>query len=88
MGGQAEIKIHGWIENLQSQGKFAFSLAFVQEQLPRFSNIAIKSSLNRLTKKRNHHFHSQRLLSHYSASIQVKGSSATGFVFGCLHEGA
>lgn len=51
MGGQAEIKIHGWIENLQSQGKFAFSLAFVQEQLPRFSNIAIKSSLNRLTKK-------------------------------------
>ncbi|MCB9074246.1 MAG: type IV toxin-antitoxin system AbiEi family antitoxin [Chitinophagales bacterium] len=51
MGEQVEIKIHNWVENLQSQGKYAFSLALIQEQLSGFSAIAIKSSLGRLSKK-------------------------------------
>jgi predicted transcriptional regulator of viral defense system len=51
VGEQIGIKIHNWVENLQSQGKYAFSLAFIQDQLPGFSDIAIKSSLSRLTKK-------------------------------------
>ena len=51
MGEQVQIKIHNWVENLQSQGKYAFSLALIQEQLSGFSAIAIKSSLGRLSKK-------------------------------------
>jgi predicted transcriptional regulator of viral defense system len=51
MGEQIEIGIHTWIENLQSQGKYAFSLAFIQQELTEHSAIAIKSALNRLSKK-------------------------------------
>lgn len=51
MDKQIEISIHSWVENLQSQGKYAFSLMLLQTQLPGFSDIAVKSSLSRLTKK-------------------------------------
>lgn len=51
MAEQIEIRVQSWVENLQSQGKYAFSLAYMQEQLPGFSPIAIKSALSRLTKK-------------------------------------
>lgn len=51
MGEQIEIGIHSWIEKLQSQGTYTFSLANIQEQLPGYSGTAIKSALNRLTKK-------------------------------------
>ena len=51
MDKQIEISIHSWVENLQSQGKYAFSLTLLQTQLPGFSDIAVKSALSRLTKK-------------------------------------
>lgn len=51
MAEQIEIRVRSWVENLQSQGKYAFSLAYMEEQLPGFSPIAIKSALSRLTKK-------------------------------------
>lgn len=51
MDKQIEIGIHEWVENLQSQGKYAFSLTMLQSQLPGLSDIAAKSALSRLTKK-------------------------------------
>ena len=40
-----------WIEYLQSIGKNSFSLTMAQEQLKGLSKIALKSALNRLSKK-------------------------------------
>lgn len=51
MDKQIEIGIHQWVENLQSQGKYAFSLTMLQNQLPGLSDIAVKSALSRLSKK-------------------------------------
>ena len=51
MNKQVEIGISEWVENLQSQGKYAFSLTMLQNQLPGLSDIAVKSALSRLTKK-------------------------------------
>lgn len=51
MAEKPEIKVRNWIENLQTQGKNAFSLTDMQEQLPHFSSIAIRNALYRLTKK-------------------------------------
>ena len=48
---QIELKVHSWVENLQSTGNYAFSLNLIQNQLSAFSDTAIKSSLSRLTKK-------------------------------------
>lgn len=47
---QIEIKLHTWVENLQSKGKYAFSLSLLHNELPSYSAIAIKRALNRLTK--------------------------------------
>lgn len=51
MGNQIEISIQSWVENLQSQGKNAFSLTLLQKQLPRYSDMAVKSALSRFSKK-------------------------------------
>lgn len=51
MDEQIEISIQSWVENLQSQGKYAFSITLLQTQLPGFSDIAAKSALARLSKK-------------------------------------
>lgn len=40
-----------WIDYLQSIGKNSFSLKMVQEQLTNMSRVALKSALNRLSKK-------------------------------------
>lgn len=46
-----EIKISSWIEKLLSEGKNAFSLNFLRQELPYYSEIAIKRALNRLSLK-------------------------------------
>ena len=46
-----EIKISSWIEKLLSEGKNAFSLNFLRQELPYYSDIAIKRALNRLSAK-------------------------------------
>jgi predicted transcriptional regulator of viral defense system len=46
-----EIKLSTWIENVQSKGKNAFSLTLLHSELTNYSHTAIKSALNRLTKK-------------------------------------
>jgi predicted transcriptional regulator of viral defense system len=51
MSSKVEISIQSWVENLQSEGKYAFSITMLQTALPGFSNIAVKSALGRLTKK-------------------------------------
>lgn len=53
MNGKIDIKLSTWIENLQAKGKYAFSLALLHSAMPGISNIAIKSVLNRLSKKGN-----------------------------------
>ena len=45
------LSISDWIENLQSKGRFAFSLSFLQEELPGYSDNAVKSALRRLSLK-------------------------------------
>jgi predicted transcriptional regulator of viral defense system len=43
--------VNDWIESLLSKGKFAFSSIQIQEAFPELSGIAIKRSLDRLSKK-------------------------------------
>jgi predicted transcriptional regulator of viral defense system len=49
---QEEITLNQWIEKLQSQGKYAFSIHMLAEMLPAYSDIAARSALSRLTVKR------------------------------------
>ena len=46
-----DIRVQGWVENLQSRGRNAFSLSYLEKELPGYSDIAIKGSLIRLSKK-------------------------------------
>lgn len=43
--------LRGWVDQLQSQGKLAFSLAECHKAYPDHSEVAIKLALHRLTKK-------------------------------------
>lgn len=51
MSKQEEITLSQWIENLQSRGKYAFSLDLLARELPTYTEIAVRSALNRLTAK-------------------------------------
>lgn len=46
-----KIKISSWIEKLLAEGKNASSLNFLRQDLPYYSDIAIKRALNRLSEK-------------------------------------
>ncbi|NEW78743.1 MAG: hypothetical protein GZ086_04825 [Gelidibacter sp.] len=48
-----EIKVQAWIENLQANGKNAFALEVLEKELPNYSAIALKRTLNRLSEKGN-----------------------------------
>lgn len=48
---QEDITLNQWIEDLQSRGKFAFSLDLLASELPNYTEIATRSALNRLTAK-------------------------------------
>lgn len=64
MNKQVEIGISEWVENLQSQGKYAFSLTMLQNQLPGLSDIAVKSALSRLTIKDNQGYKPKENINH------------------------
>lgn len=51
MGKQDEITLSQWIENLQSRGRYAFSLSLLATELPSYTEIAARSALSRLTAK-------------------------------------
>ncbi|MFZ2338596.1 MAG: type IV toxin-antitoxin system AbiEi family antitoxin [Bacteroidales bacterium] len=51
MEGQKEIRIITWIELLQSRGAFAFSIESAKNELPAYSEIALKRALSRLSEK-------------------------------------
>lgn len=51
MKNQEEIRIQGWIDKLQSQGKNAFSLKLLEKELPNYTPIGIKRALSRLSEK-------------------------------------
>lgn len=51
MKGSEEIKIHSWIEKLQSHGNYAFSLDLLERELPNYTAIGIKRALSRLSVK-------------------------------------
>ena len=51
MSKQEEITLSQWIENLQSRGRYAFSLDLLAKELPTYTEIAVRSALNRLTAK-------------------------------------
>jgi predicted transcriptional regulator of viral defense system len=51
MSNHLDLKINNWVENLQSKGKYVFSLTTMQEELSGFSHIAIKRYLSRLSTK-------------------------------------
>ena len=51
MGKQDEITLSQWIENLQSRGRYAFSLSLLATELPNYTEIAARSALSRLTAK-------------------------------------
>ncbi|MCD6347909.1 MAG: type IV toxin-antitoxin system AbiEi family antitoxin [Bacteroidales bacterium] len=51
MKGSEEIKIHQWIDKLQSHGKYAFSLDLLEKELPNYTAIGIKRALSRLSVK-------------------------------------
>ena len=48
---QEEITLSQWIENLQSRGRYAFSLSLLAKELPAYTEVAARSALNRLTAK-------------------------------------
>lgn len=48
---QEEITLSKWIENLQSRGRYAFSLDLLAKELPAYTETAARSALNRLTVK-------------------------------------
>lgn len=51
MDGLKEIRILTWIELLQSKGAFAFSLESAKNELPGYTEIALKRALSRLSEK-------------------------------------
>lgn len=51
MSKQEEITLSQWIENLQSHGRYAFSLDLLAKELPAYTETAARSALNRLTAK-------------------------------------
>ncbi|MFN8254216.1 MAG: type IV toxin-antitoxin system AbiEi family antitoxin [Bacteroidales bacterium] len=51
MDGQKEIRMLKWIELLQSRGAFAFSIESAKNELPGYTEIALKRALSRLTEK-------------------------------------
>ena len=51
MGKQEEITLSQWIENLQSRGRYAFSLSLLADELPGYTGIAAKRALSRLSTK-------------------------------------
>jgi len=51
MGKQDEITLSQWIENLQSRGRYAFSLNLLADELPSYTEIAAKRALSRLSAK-------------------------------------
>jgi len=48
---QLNINVSQWIENLEKKGRISFSLNQLEEELPKYSGVAIKSALRRLSKK-------------------------------------
>lgn len=51
MNASEEIKIHQWVDKLQSHGKYAFSLDLLEKELPNYTAIGIKRALSRLSVK-------------------------------------
>jgi len=51
MGNQEEISLSQWIENLQSHGRYAFSLKLLADELPGYTEVAAKRALSRLSLK-------------------------------------
>ncbi len=48
---QLNINVSRWIENLEKKGRISFSLNQFEQELPNYSEVAIKSALRRLSKK-------------------------------------
>ena len=48
---KAEIRLHSWIDWLQSQGRNAFSIEQLEKDLPDYTAIGIKRALSRLSLK-------------------------------------
>jgi predicted transcriptional regulator of viral defense system len=51
MNDQLNINVSAWVEDLEKKGRNSFSLLQLEEELPNYSEIAIKSALKRLSKK-------------------------------------
>lgn len=51
MNNQKDLKILKWIELLQSEGALSFSLELAKNELPAYSDIALKRALSRLSEK-------------------------------------
>lgn len=51
MNDQLNINVSSWVEYLEKKGRNSFSLLQLEEELPSYSEIAIKSALKRLSKK-------------------------------------
>ena len=51
MSGSPNLKIKDWVENLENRGRISFSLNKLQDENPEISETAIRSALNRLSKK-------------------------------------
>ncbi len=49
---QEELKLSNWIEKLQSEGKYAFSLSSLEKELPNYTAIGLKRALSRLSAKK------------------------------------
>lgn len=48
---QLNINVSTWVENLEKNGRNSFSVLQLEEELPKYSEIAIRSALKRLSKK-------------------------------------
>jgi predicted transcriptional regulator of viral defense system len=51
MNNKLNINVSSWVENLEKRGRNSFSLIQLEEELPNYSEIAVKSALRRLSKK-------------------------------------
>ena len=48
---QNEISINQWLDNLMAKGSYGFSKDTLQQEIPSYSDIAVKRALNRLSRK-------------------------------------
>jgi hypothetical protein len=68
------------LEHTLAKGAYGFSKQSLHYELPDFTDIAIKRSLNRLSNKGKNHFALQRLLFNHPSAIRCQRNTASSII--------